>query len=437
MIEQLRERFDKAASIIRRHKSVHLFTHYDADGISSACILVHALDRLGIGHDLTIFPTLEDKQMSCIADSGSDCMVLTDMGTGYLSELGALDRDCVIIDHHEPHTDTDLAHVAFINCHNVGYDGSFDVSASGLTYLFAQVLGDNMDLVKFAVAGMIGDKQHVGGFRDPNRSIVDSAVKGGHLIPHDRSFIPSGDPRLSLYECINPFIVGISGNAEGVESLLGLCESEGRDMEDEIEAILVRNGVPSPIIDECRLPRYYIPEYAMDVERFSRIIDACGRSGKREEVFAFCKGGDRAGAESVYDGFTKKLVQCASNIIDGKLVTMENIRYFINDVSGVTGAVAEICSKYLDDPIFPVIGIQHQDSSFSLSSRCTNLALEKGINMADAMKQSAIAVGGNGGGHSNAAGGSIPKERLTEFLTILDRNVGQQKRGHRPSHRIT
>ena len=63
-----------------------------------------------------------------------------------------------------------------------------------------------------------------------------------------------------------------------------------------------------------------------------------------------------------------------------------------------------------------------------ISSRCTNLALSLGINMATVMKECSRSVGGNGGGHANAAGGRIPADRIDEFVHLADRMIFEQKR---------
>jgi RecJ-like exonuclease len=63
-----------------------------------------------------------------------------------------------------------------------------------------------------------------------------------------------------------------------------------------------------------------------------------------------------------------------------------------------------------------------------LSSRATFPLLDKGVDMAVAMKLACESVGGNGGGHKIAAGGSIPRERRDDFLKKVDEIVGSQKK---------
>ena len=54
------------------------------------------------------------------------------------------------------------------------------------------------------------------------------------------------------------------------------------------------------------------------------------------------------------------------------------------------------------------------------------LMLDKGINLAVAMREACAAVGGEGGGHKIAAGGSIPSDKVSDFMDKLDSILEQQ-----------
>ena len=55
------------------------------------------------------------------------------------------------------------------------------------------------------------------------------------------------------------------------------------------------------------------------------------------------------------------------------------------------------------------------------------MQLDNGVDLAVAMREACAFVGGEGGGHRIAAGGSIPADRLQDFLKKLDEIVGQQQ----------
>ena len=424
MIPELRDRFSKAAELVKGHRKVHLFSHYDADGISSLSIVASVLERNGIEYTYDIFPTLGPKQMEVVMERDFDCMIMTDMGTSFIKDIASKGKDCVILDHHEPNDDVDDAHVAFVNCHNAGIDGSYEVCAATMAYLFAQYMGDNRDLVNIAIAGMIGDKQHIGGFKGINSRIIESAVKDGLIVRTEETILPPGDIRRALFESLDPYIIGISGDREGVEGLLGSCDPE--DLEDRIISMLKEQGVREKVIDECIQPRYYLERYGMDAERFSRIIDACGRRDMESAGIELCLRGSNDEAEHVYESFIENNLSKTVELVRNGTRRMSHIQYFMCDTKGIAGSMGGTYSRYVGDPMIPIIGLRIAGDIIDVSSRCSSKAIEYGINMAVAMNRGAASVGGNGGGHMNAAGATIPNGRMEEFLEAVNEIVRRQ-----------
>ena len=62
----------------------------------------------------------------------------------------------------------------------------------------------------------------------------------------------------------------------------------------------------------------------------------------------------------------------------------------------------------------------------NISSRGMFEQLDRGVDLAVAMGKACSAVGGQGGGHRIAAGGSVPSDKVEEFLRILDETIGEQ-----------
>lgn len=60
------------------------------------------------------------------------------------------------------------------------------------------------------------------------------------------------------------------------------------------------------------------------------------------------------------------------------------------------------------------------------SLRGTYELVERGLNLATAVKKAAESVGGIGGGHNIAAGATLPLGTEEEFLSILDKEVTRQ-----------
>ena len=84
--------------------------------------------------------------------------------------------------------------------------------------------------------------------------------------------------------------------------------------------------------------------------------------------------------------------------------------------------------NYIGNPDKPTIGINSAEATANVSSRATFALLDKGVNLADAMRRGCAAVGGEGGGHSIAAGGAFESIRRDEFLKTVDLIIGEQKK---------
>ena len=125
---------------------------------------------------------------------------------------------------------------------------------------------------------------------------------------------------------------------------------------------------------------------------------------------------------------TRKSILTGIRTAEDNLTQLENVQWFDSSESGFTGIICGAVMSYIGDPSKPTIGYNGSEPKAMLSSRATFPLLDKGVDMAVAMKQACESVGGNGGGHKIAAGGSIPRERRDDFLKKVDEIVGSQKR---------
>ena len=75
----------------------------------------------------------------------------------------------------------------------------------------------------------------------------------------------------------------------------------------------------------------------------------------------------------------------------------------------------------------PLIGFADtENNNVKASARATRDLVEKGLNLSAAMKKAAATLGGIGGGHSIAAGATIPKGKEDEFLALLEQEIKTQ-----------
>jgi len=427
-----------AADIARKHDFIHVFSHYDADGISSAGILARSLIRADRDFSATLFTTLNDENMDSIKKSNAKCIIVADMGASYLDALEALDKDVIVLDHHRTPRDSDK--ICYANPHLFGIDGMTDCCAASLSLLFATAMDEsNWDLSQIAFAGIAGDRQHIN-VSGINSYILSNAAEIGYITASEGSVIPSGPLSRELLLTTDPYISGISGSPENVSKLLmdagipadrsssSLDDGERRKLSSLIALTLASGNVMTKTMIESSRTRYELKDWDMDAEAFACVLNACGRLGLGGIGVAVCLGDERsrAEAERLNDDYREKTVTAANGLELRGLVQMRNIQHFDSSASGLTGVLCGIAMQYLGDHGKPVIGMNSSENVVKASARGTWGQLERGIDLSIGMEEAAREAGGQGGGHKIASGASVPKGSEEKFLSALDRIIGEQ-----------
>ena len=428
-----------ASDLVRRHDFIHIFSHYDADGISAASIMTKALHREGKEFCVTLFPVLNDDNMKLIENSSSKCIILTDLGASYLDRLDALGKDVIVLDHHRTPRDSDK--ICYINPHLFNSDGSTECCGSSLSYLLAMELNrNNSDLVQIALAGIVGDKQHLRGMKGINAKILDDGVKNGHVKITEGSLIPSGNLNRELYLSSEPYISGVSGNLKGVSGILftsgisndrtfqDLNENEQRKLSSVIALKLLSKNVSTETMYETMETRYQLLSWGTDAESFSKMLDACGRQDKGSVGIGMCLGDQRCRteAEQLNDEYRNKLIDVAKELDEKGLMQAKNIQYFDSSESGFTGVLCGIAMSFMGDRNKPTVGINSSEEIAKASARGTKSLIDKGLNLSIAMDAASREVNGEGGGHNIASGASFPSTAKDKFISFLDKMVGEQ-----------
>ncbi len=429
-----------AADIVRGHEYIHLYSHFDTDGITSAAIVAKALYREGKQFTVSIFPTLTELQMSVIENTPSECILVTDLGASYIPRFDAMDCDVVVLDHHT--VKEDAQRICYANPHKYGIDGMTSGCGASMALLFAITLNENnWDLSDLAITGIVGDRQHINGLSGINIFIFDNASKKGFVKTQPGSLIPVGSLNSELVLCTDPYIIGVSGDIDGVDKLLkeadigpgksnsDLTPEENAKLSSLICLKLLKQGVTRDKLEECVRTRYFLPAWGTDAETLSSIVNACGRQELAGVGLATCLG-DTAALEQAkrIDSESRQEVMngVASIVNRNKVIQLEHIQWFDTSESGFTGMICGIVMSYAGDPTKPVIGINCSEETAKVSSRGTFPLIDRGLNLAEAMDKGCAAVGGEGGGHRIAAGGSFDSTKRDEFLAAVNRIVGEQ-----------
>jgi single-stranded-DNA-specific exonuclease len=433
----------EAVRIIRSHDYIQVFSHYDADGLSAAAIIAKTLLRAGKEFRITVFPTLNDEYMEKIRKTPAECILITDLGASYIKELDAMKCDIIVLDHHA--TDGRAERICYANPHLYGIDGMTSGCGATMAFLFSLQMDDkNWDLVQIAMAGIAGDRQHINGLLGLNTYLLEEGRKKGLIDVMDGSLIPLGHLNSELFLCTDPYIRGISGNSDGVERLLkdsgigpekyyqDLGDEDKRKLSSMIAIKLTQQGVSVQTMLEVSRTRYYLPDWKMDAETFASVLNACGRLDVPGIGIGAAMGDPKCldNAKELDIESKKQIVESILNLDRKHLTQMDHIQWFDSSASGFTGMICGVAMQFIGDPEKPTIGINCSENTAKISSRGMWGQLDRGIDLSDALKRSCESVGGNGGGHRIASGGSCDSARREEFLRNLDKIIGEQLLNH-------
>lgn len=428
-----------AADIVRGHEFIQVYSHYDADGVSAASIIAQTLLRQGKEFRVTLFTTLNDYNMDIIRSTKTDCIIITDLGASYIDQLDAMKNDIVVLDHHT--IISEAQRVCYANPHLYGIDGMTSGCGATMALLFAVTMNEaNWDLVQVAFAGIAGDRQHINGLSGLNVYLLEEGKKRGFVEEMPGSLIPAGDLMTQLYLTTDPYIRGISGNEDGVakilddagidhgKSYMDLTEDEKRNLSSLIAVRLTEQGMLESSLNEIARTRYFLTGFKMDAEYLSSVLNSCGRAGFGGVGISAGMGDVKSielGAKLMNDS-NRDVVLNMVDLDKKGLNQRKHFQWFDSTDSGFTGMLCGIAMQCIGDPDKPTIGMNQSKDPVNLSSRGMWKQLDKGIDLAVAMREACASVGGEGGGHRIAAGGSIPAEMVESFLENLDSILEKQ-----------
>ena len=421
------------AETIKKYNIIRVISHNDADGITAAGIMSHALFR----SDIIFHTIIADHLGQDIIDrlnarvyGGDGAVLFCDMGSGQPDLLNQVKDKVLIIDHHQivgDHSD----HVQ-INPHMVGIDGSGLLSASGTAYYVACAMDNNTDLAGLALVGAVGDKQRMEG---PNGDILRQAIRNGVVSVKKGLKVPDGQVDEVLLTLVEPYL-DTAGDKVATEEFLDQLDISGpiKDIEDEdlvklASAIALKIAkrsdpsiVQSIVGDILILNREVVP----NIHTFEWIINCCGKKDQPSLALSLCLRDSSVLDESVrisvsYQQGLIEQMRSAEDLVK----EMTSVRYIsVEDAVG-TGIIAGTMIRYVC-PDKPFITLNKVEDIVRISARGTDQLVDKGLDLAIAMRDASDAVGGQGGGHNIASGANIPHGTEKDFLSIADKIIGGQ-----------
>ncbi len=454
-MEALRKEAGKCADEIRKYKSVHVVSHIDADGLTSAGIICTALERGDLEYTTRFVKQLDEKALDTIANESHEIVIFTDLGSGMCEPIKSRKIHAVISDHHQPQGNFEF----HLNPHLFGANGSYELSGSGSTYLLASALGGNKDLSSLAIVGAVGDMQHLkmGQLVGINREILEEGVKEGTL-QFKKDLTLFGKQTRPVYKVTSVLFRPLSsGTYRGRRCLqrissslnfrndelgrrwIELETSEKQKIVSGLIRYCLKSGIPSYKIERLIGEVYILlnereGKEMRDASEFSTLLNATARYDHAEIGLAVCMGN----REEAYEDARKLLAEHRQNLVNGLMYVkekgvskLENIQYFdagseIKET--IVGIIAGMSSSIVENRDLPIIAFAKSDGGVKVSARGTQDLIRRGVNLSEAMSIVSAEFGGAGGGHDIAAGATIPENTKEEFVRRLNQFIGEQLR---------
>jgi single-stranded-DNA-specific exonuclease len=471
LTDAVRHVSEKLRSTVEGGNEVAIITHLDADGIASGSIMAMALRRMRARYSVRAVSEMNSSLIEKMRTESRDFYIIADLGGGWASHLRkTLGDKWVIIDHHELSREEVLTDDdgQILNPWKFGIDGGREVPAGGMAYLVASTLDfKNRDLSAIAVVSAVADRQDQGdkkSFSGLNAEILKRAQSLG-LVSVDLDIILTGRETRPLHEALaystDHYIDGLTWNWEACYLLLKnagiklkddggrwrvLAEFSQEEKSAIVEAIARFVATSNKGLSEIwrddligyvyTLVREDGRSQLRDAREFSTMINACGRTGRAGVGIAICMG-DRndalsAGEETVstYWGTLRNYI---SRIFsekwrfadDGKIAFVNGDGVLEEDMLGAVSSLLSGSPSLWGRLLF-VRTLAKDGTSYKFSSRkCLECKLQ--LNLGVMMHQCSKLSNGTGGGHSAAAGCSIPTSGLEDFIAGIKAETNDPK----------
>jgi RecJ-like exonuclease len=439
--DEFSDGFKHALKAVSSASFLRVVSHYDADGLAAASVMVNALVRAKRPFHLTVTKSLDKEMIESLAKEGNEAVIFLDMGSGQIEGLEGLSGRLVALDHHKPVRKSKK--VIQVNPHFYGLDGMTDACASTLSFIFAVMLDPcNWDLSPVALAGIIGDRQHMGGMRSLNQQILDYAKEKGFIEVQRGLSLKGATISDALADSVDPYFVGLSGRKDNVLAFLdsmkldpetpmgALDEVYRRKLTSMLSLRLMGQGCRPETVEELVTEVHWIPSMSLTAADLSDLLNACGRMDHEGLGVALCAGDPSALEEAgeLRRTYNAKIMGRLMSIEADGVIQLDHIQHFNAPDPSLAGAQCGLAMQYILDQSKPTLALSRVKGSVKVSSRGTKYLVSKGLDLSAALKKAAMKSGGIGGGHAVAAGATIPEGKDEEFLRSVDEIVGLQLR---------
>jgi len=372
-------------------------------------------------------------------------IIILDLGSSHLSELSKLKNDIFIIDHHEikKEIDSETKIDPDLNIFNPHLLNDYEnLCSAELSYLISKAISeDNKDLAHLAVLGMVGDtmEREINKTRDSIIKEANVKVKKGLLIyPSTRPLDKALEYNSSL------FIPGVTGDSKGTFEFLKeigfekttklhkcLIDLNEQEMKNLVTGVMLRlqssQEKTQKYIGNLYLLKFF--NKIEDARELSAIINACSRMDKPEISLLLCLGNTIAKkrAERTYRKYRQHIISGLryinkNNHIKGREYIIINAKDNVKDtIIGTLASILSFSSVYKEGTI--IIAMAYNDDKIKVSTRMAGRNPESPRNLKQLMDSVTQNIGGEAGGHKQAAGCTINKEHEDKFIDLIKKKL--------------
>jgi len=417
-------------------KRIQVISHFDTDGITSAAIITKALERLQKSFSIKIVKAFNQEVIDSLPED--NIILILDLGSGHLEELGKKDQEIFILDHHEI-SQSIPNNVTLFNPHLT--PSKEPLCSAEITYLFAKSISEeNKDLAHLAIIGMVGDTMERNITPTRDRIIKDSNVqiKKGLLI------YPSTRPLdRALEYSSRPFIPGVTGDSNGTFELLqeiglernknkfkALIDLTDREMKDLTTAVTLRlstNDI-SEFIGNLYLIKLF--NKIEDAREISAMINACSRMDHSQIALLFCLGNAsaRKKAEKIHIKYKQQIISGLKYIREnenhtGNEYVIINAKDNVKDtIIGTLASILSFSQTYKEGTI--IVAMAYNGDKIKVSTRLAGRNPNSKRNLKELMDSITHTLGqGDSGGHKNAAGCTIDISHEEQFIDLIKKKL--------------
>ena len=424
---------------------VRIMGHLDCDGITSSSIIINALHREGIKVAYSSHRQLNEKAIKQIKEEPYKIVFFTDFGSNTIKLINENlnEKTVFILDHHK-YEETETKHYN-INPNKFGLNDN-EICGAGVAYLFSKALNlRNKDLSYIALIGIIGDNQEKN-LSELNKHILNDA-KEKDKIEVTIGLNLFGTQTRPIHKVLeystDIYIPGVSGNETGAISFLEnlgikITKADGNPRKifdlskEEISslsaAIIIRRIGKEENAENISGNIYTIKKEkegtpTRDAREFSTLLNACGRLNMPSLGVGTCLSDKNIKEKAVglLKDYKKEIISSlnwiyekrkSEFVIEKENLVIINAQGSIKDT--IIGTVNSILTKSgMFSNRAVIVSMAHSiDETIKISLRSNNKDIDLSMVIGDVCSK----LNGVGGGHPNAAGGTIPIEKEKEFI---------------------